>query len=168
VITFTTGANYETWSWNFAQTLYAFQDDVGLTNDSRNHTTSIGAYILVDDWMTLSPSVQFDLFDDRDSDGDNQTVNLGLGADITVIPETLTASLTYAANLRAGSGATPDSNSLSGEIVWTLRKAEVNRLGVALAFTGFVQETNDEFVNPDDELQYQAFTALRLSLPIAY
>jgi hypothetical protein len=67
-----------------------------------------------------------------------------------------------------GDGDTPDTNSLSGEVVWTLRPPEANKLGVALALSGFVQDTNDDFSNPETDLQYQAFTTLRLSLPVAY
>src|SRR3546814_11410576 len=75
---------------------------------------------------------------------------------ITMIPETLTASLYYSLNHRLGDGDTPDSSSVNGEIVWTLRPPEMNKLGIALAFTGFVQETNDDFDNPENDLQYQA------------
>jgi hypothetical protein len=67
-----------------------------------------------------------------------------------------------------GDGDTPDTNSLNGEVVWTLRQADVNRLGVAVALTGHIQDTNDDFDNPEKDLQYQAFTSLRLSLPVAY
>ncbi len=164
-LTLSTGSSYETWSWNLSHTIYSFEDYVDLMSDTRNNSTGLSAYILVDDWLTLSPSLQFDNFEDLDDDTNNQTINIGLGANITVIPETLNASLYYSMNHRMGHGDTPDTNSLNGEVVWTLRKAEANKLGVALAFSGFVQETNDDF---QESLQYQAFTTLRLSLPVAY
>ncbi|HEY9548176.1 MAG TPA: hypothetical protein VIR45_01630 [Kiloniellaceae bacterium] len=167
-VTFSTGANYTTWSWNLSHTVYSFDDHVNVSSDTLNNTTGLSAYLLVDDWLTLSPSLQWDSFEDLDTGDDNRTLNLGLGADITMIPETLTASLYYSLNHRLGDGDTPDSSSVNGEIVWTLRPPEVNKLGIALAFTGFVQETNDDFDNPENDLQYQAFTALRLSLPVAY
>jgi hypothetical protein len=167
-VTFSTGANYERWSWNLSHSVYSFEDHVDFMSDTLNNTTGVSAYVLVDDWLTLSPSIQWDRFDDRDTGDDNQTINIGLGADITVIPETLTASLYYSVNHRMGDGDTPDTNSLSGEVVWTLRPPEANKLGVALALSGFVQDTNDDFSNPETDLQYQAFTTLRLSLPVAY
>lgn len=167
-VTFSTGSNYERWSWNLSHTVYSFDDHENISSDTLNNTTGISAYILADDWITLSPSVQWDMFEDLDTHDDAQTLNIGIGADITLIPETLTASLYYSLNHRLGDGDTPDSNSLNGEVVWTIQPPEVNRLGIALAFSGFLQDVNEDFDAPDDGFQYQAFTTLRLSLPVAY
>ena len=167
-VTLSSGANYETWSWNLSHTIYSFDDHENISSDTLNNTTALSAYLLVDDWLTLSPSLQWDMFEDLDTGDDNQTLNIGFGADVTLIPETLTASLYYSLNHRLGDGDTPDSNSFNGEVVWTLQAPEVNRLGVALAFSGFLQDVNEDFDAPDDGFQYQAFTALRLSLPLAY
>lgn len=167
-ITLSAGSNYETWNWNLSHTIYSFEDHVDLSSDTRNNSTGLSVYMLVDDWLTLQPTIQFDNFEDLDTGDDNQSLLLNFGANITVIPETLDASLYYSLNHRMGDGDTPDTNSLNGEVVWTLRHAEANRLGVALALSGFVQDTNDDFHNPEKDLQYQAFTSLRLSLPVAY
>ncbi|NIA67168.1 hypothetical protein HBA54_01015 [Pelagibius litoralis] len=168
-LTLSTGSNYATWSWNLSHTLYTFEDQTGFSSDSINNTTGLSAYILIDDWLTLSPNVQYDVFEDRDLLKTSRTINAGLSADITVIPETLTASLNYNLNVRTGDGDTPDSSSFGGEVVWTLREPDANKLGVALAFNGFLQETrNDDFESLEDDVQYQAFTTLRLSLPVSY
>jgi len=167
-LTLSTGASYERWSWNLSHSIYSFEDHVDISSDTLNNSTGLSAYILVDDWLTLSPSVQWDNFEDLDLGDDNQTLNLGLGADITVIPETLSATLYYALNHGMGDGDTPDTSSLNGELVWTLQPPEANKLGVALALSGFIQETNDDFSNSEADLQYQAFTTLRLSLPVVY
>ncbi|MGD1879104.1 MAG: hypothetical protein ACFB13_16580, partial [Kiloniellaceae bacterium] len=166
--TFSAGSNYQSWSWSFSHTVYSFSDHVDLMSDTLNNTTGLSAYVLADDWLTLSPSLQWDMFEDLDTGDRNEALYLGLSADITVIPDTLNATLTYNLNHRLGDGDTPDTNSFNGEIVWTLRQAEVNKLGVQLAFTGFIQDTNDDFENTQPDLQYQAFTELRLSLPVAY
>ncbi|MPZ10187.1 MAG: hypothetical protein GEU89_08230 [Kiloniellaceae bacterium] len=167
-LTLSTGASYERWSWNLSHSIYSFEDHVDISSDTLNNSTGLSAYILVDDWLTLSPSVQWDNFEDLDLGDDNQTLNLGLGADITVIPETLSATLYYALNHGMGDGDAPDTSSLNGELVWTLQPPEANKLGVALALSGFIQETNDDFSNSEADLQYQAFTTLRLSLPVVY
>jgi len=167
-LTFGTGSNYQDWSWNLSHTIYSFEDHLNSISDTRNNSTSLGAYVLVGDWLSLSPSVQLDFYEDRDTGDGNQSMLLNLGADITMIPNTLTASLTYTLNHRMGDGDTPDTNSLNGEVVWTLRPAEVNKLGIAVALSGFIQDTSDDYDNPEPDLQYQAFTALRLSLPVAY
>lgn len=168
-LTLNTGSNYETWSWNLSHTIYTFDDEINISNDSINNTTGLSGYFLIDDWLTLSPSVQYDVFEDTDSGKASRTINLGIATDITVIPDTLAASFSYNMNVRTGDGDTPDTSSLSGEVVWTLREPDVNTLGIALAFNGFIQETrNDDFVSPEDDVQYQAFTTLRLSLPVSY
>ncbi|MEO3429938.1 hypothetical protein AAFN88_13825 [Pelagibius sp. CAU 1746] len=167
-LTLSAGANYESWNWNLSHTIYSFEDHVDLSSDTRNNSTALSAYVMVDDWLSLQPSVQWDNFEDLDTGDDNQSLLLNLGANVTVIPETLDATLYYSLNHRMGDGDTPDTNSLNGEVVWTLRQADVNRLGVALALSGNVQDTNDDFDNPEKDLQYQAFTSLRLSLPVAY
>ena len=162
------GANYESWSWNLSHMIYSFEDEINFTSDTVNNTTGLSGYFLIDDWLTLSPTVQYDVFEDKDLGKANRTVNFGLASDITVIPQVLTASLSYNLNVRTGDGDTPDSSSLGGEVVWTLREPDANRLGIALAFNGFIQETNDDFDNAEDDLQYEAFTTLRLSLPVVY
>lgn len=167
-LTVSAGASYETWSWNLSHTVYSFDDHENLSSDTLNNMTGLSAYVLVDDWLTLSPSLQWDMFEDLDTGSDDQTLNIGLGADVTVIPETLTASLYYSLNHRLGHGDTPDSQSFNGEVVWTLRPPERNQLGIALAFSGFLQDVNEDFDASGDGFQYQAFTALRLSLPLAY
>ncbi len=167
-VTLSAGSNYETWNWNLSHTIYSFEDHVDLSSDTRNNSTGLSAYVLVEDWLSLQPSVQWDNFEDLDTGDDNQSLLLNLGANVTVIPETLDATLYYSLNHRMGDGDTPDTNSLNGEVVWTLRQADVNRLGVAVALTGHIQDTNDDFDNPEKDLQYQAFTSLRLSLPVAY
>ena len=167
-LTFSAGSNYQTWSWNFSHTIYSFEDHVDLSSDFLNNITAISGYFLVDDWLTLSPSLQWDMFDDLDEHEGRQTLNAGLGVEVTVIPDRLTTSVNYIGNFQFGNGDTPDTNSLNGEVVLTLLKADVNRPGVALALTGFIQDTNDDHDNPSKDLQYQAFTALRLSLPVAY
>ncbi|WP_299622671.1 hypothetical protein [Pelagibius sp.] len=167
-LTFNLGSNYESWSWNVSHMIYSFEDEINFTSDTVNNTTGLSGYFLIDDWLTLSPTVQYDVFEDKDLGKANRTVNFGLASDITVIPQVLTASLSYNLNVRTGDGDTPDSSSLGGEVVWTLREPDANRLGIALAFNGFIQETNDDFDNSEDDLQYEAFTTLRLSLPVVY
>jgi hypothetical protein len=80
----------------------------------------------------------------------------------------LTAALAYNLNHRMGDGDTPDSSSLTGEVTWDLREPAANRLGIALILSGFVQENNEDNFDTGPDLQYQAFTSLRLSLPVAY
>lgn len=168
-VTLSTGSSYETWSWNLSHTLYTFEDQTAFSSDSINNNTGLSGYFLIQDWLTLSPSVQYDVFEDKDFGKTNRTINLGISSDITVIPEVLTASLSYNMNVRTGDGDTPDSSSFGGEVVWTLRDPEPNKLGIALAFNGFIQETrNDDFESLEDDVQYQAFTTLRLSLPVSY
>jgi len=163
-----TGSSYETWNWYLTHSIYSFEDHADIYSDTLNNSTSLGAYLRLNDWLSLSPSLQYDDSRDLDTNTDSQNVVANLGADVTIIPDTLRASLYYSLNHRLGDVDEPDSNSFNGEVVWTIRPPEVNQLGVALAFSGFVQDTNDDFANPDDELQYQAFTSLRLSLPVAY
>lgn len=167
-LTLSTGSNYETWSWNASHTIYKFDDQINVFSDTTNNTSSLGAYFLIDDWLTLTPNVQYDVFEDTDLGKTTRTVNLGLNTEITVIPETLTASLSSNMNIQTGDGDTPNSSSLGGEIAWTLRQPDANRLGIALAFNGFVQHTNDDGSNPEADTQYEAFTTLRFSLPVVY
>jgi hypothetical protein len=167
-IVFSAGTGYGSWGLNLSHMIYSFDDHVNLSSDFLNNTTMLGGYLMVGDWMTLSPTLQWDMSEDFDTGDENEALTFSLGADFTVIPETLKASLYYTLDYRLGDGDTPDSNSLSGEVVWTLRPPEANKLGVAVAFSGFAQNIDEDFDAPNDGFQYQAFTALRLSLPVAY
>lgn len=167
-VTFGIGSSYEDWNWNLFHMITSSEDHTGLYSDTLDNFSGLSGFVQVGDWLQLLPSLQFGTFEDRDTGDDNQTINLGLTTNITVIPDTLTAALTYNLTHRMGDGDTPDTNSITGEVTWTLREAAPNRLGVALLLSGNVQDTNDDFDNAEKDLQYQAFTSLRLSLPVVY
>lgn len=159
---------YEDWNWNLYHSITSTEDHTDFSSDTLQISTGLGGFFQIGDWLRLTPNVDWSTFEDRDLGDDNQTLNLRLGVGITMIPDTLTAALEYNLSHRMGDGDTPDTNSISGEVEWTLLEADVNRPGVAVLLSGFVQDTNDDFANTEKDLQYQAFTSLRLSLPVAY
>ena len=167
-VTFGIGSNYEDWNWNLYHVVTSSEDHTDIYSDTLDNFTGLSGFFQIGDWLQVMPSVQWDFFNDRDLKDDNQTLTVGLTTNITVIPDTLTAALTYNLNHRMGDGETPDSRSLTGEITWDLREPAANRLGVALILSGFVQENNEDNFDTGPDLQYQAFTSLRLSLPVAY
>jgi hypothetical protein len=167
-VTFGIGSNYEDWNWNLYHVVTSSEDHTDIYSDTLDNFTGLSGFFQIGDWLQVMPSVQWDFFNDRDLKDDNQTLTVGLATNITVIPDTLTAALTYNLNHRMGDGDTPDSRSLTGEITWDLREPAANRLGVALILSGFVQENNEDNFDTGPDLQYQAFTSLRLSLPVAY
>lgn len=167
-VTFGLGSNYEDWNWYFYHTVSSFEDHTDIYSDTLDNFTGLSGFIRVSDWLQIMPNIQTNFFNDRDLKDDSQSVFLGLAADITIIPDTLTAALSYDLNHRMGDGDTPDSSSLTGELTWDLLQPAVNRPGVAIILSGFVQENNEDNFNTGPDLQYQAFTSLRLSLPVAY
>ena len=123
---------------------------------------------MVNDAVKLDGGLQWGLLRDRSADTHNNTINLNLGLQAQIIPETLRTTLNYNLNLMTGHGDTPDNTIANGEVEWTLLAPQPNRVGVALAIQGLLEKKNG---NADDSLngtKWQVFSVLRLTAPLEY
>lgn len=167
-ITFGGGSSYEQWGWQLSETYSRFEDLTDNASHTVNYLTSLGGYWNVSDRLEFNSSLQWSLFKDEDADSRTHSINLNLGVQAEIIPETLTTSLNYNLNLLTGDGYTPDNTVANGEIEWTILPPTENNIGVALAIQGLLENKDGNGDTSIDGTDWQAFSVLRISAPISY
>lgn len=162
------GSNFAQWGWQVSETFSQYEDNTGNAADTNNYLTNLSANWTISDALKFDGGLQWGVFQDRDANTDTDTINLNLGVQADIIPETLNAKLNYNMNLLTGDGDTPDSNIVSGEVEWTLFPPRENRIGAALAFQGLLENKNGNATDSLDGTDWQVFSVLRISAPLAY
>jgi hypothetical protein len=167
-ITLGGGSNHARWGWQVSETFSQYEDNTGNASDTNSYLTDFSASWTVSDAVQLDGNLQWGLFQDRDGDNDTHTINLNLGVQAELIPETLKSKVNYNLNLLTGDGDTPDSNIVSGEVEWTLFPPRENSIGAALAFQGLLEKKNGTAEHSLDGTDWQVYSVLRISAPLAY
>jgi hypothetical protein len=162
------GSSYESWGWNVAHAVTLFEDDTGGTPDTLNNLTDVSTHFNVAERVYLVPYLQWNTIDDRDGVDDITNVNLGVDAEAVLIQETLVATLNYSVNLIDSLTDETDTQTLGGELLWTILPSEINRPGIGLSLSGNYQEIDNSGDPGVDESQYQVFAALKVSMPVKY
>ena len=167
-ITLGGGSNYAQWGWQISETFSQYEDKTGNAADTNNYLTDFSANWTVNDGLQLNGGLQWGQFQDRDANTDTNTINLNIGFQADIIPDVLKSKLNYNMNLLTGDGDTPDSNIVSGEVEWTLFPPRENSIGAALAFQGLLENKNGNADDSLDGTDWQVFSVLRISAPLAY
>lgn len=166
-VTASAGSSYETWSWNLSETVSVFDDQTGLTGDSISYLTDLSAQVQVDDWLSLRPYAQWNLFD-QDEEDETHNVSLGLDTTVQLIPETLSSTVNYNLNLASQSGDTTRTHFVGGEVLWNFWPAETNRPGLGLSVSGSYEDRDSDLDGGSSEDVYQVFLNLKVTLSAAY
>ncbi|WP_169567212.1 hypothetical protein [Sneathiella limimaris] len=166
----TAGVNtsYGNWSWGLSHSISTYEDDTDLSSDTINNGTALNVNWSDYDRFSIGSSVQFNVFEDRDTNEISYGTNFLVDISAEVIKDTLNLNLDYNLNLAAGSGDQPDTHLVNGEVEWTFLQPERNQPGLALALGGSMENTNDNAISTDDETVYQAFFIIRVKAPFAY
>jgi hypothetical protein len=162
------GSTYNVWGWQLSETYSRFEDRSGNASDTDSYLTDFSTNWIVSDAVQLTSGLQWGLFKDRGTNDSVHTVNLNLGIQAEIIPETLKTSLNYNLNLLTGDGDTPDNTVANGEIEWTILPPEENNIGVALAFQGLLENRNGNDDSSFDGTDWQIYSVLRISAPVSY
>ncbi|TQV78489.1 hypothetical protein [Denitrobaculum tricleocarpae] len=162
------GSSYGAWGWQLSETFSGFLDRTNQSSDSTNYMTDVSANWAVSDAVQVNSGVQWSRFKDKMFDTRTNSINLNLGLQAEIIPETLNTALNYNLNLLTGDGDTPDNTIANGEIVWTILPPTENYVGVALAFQGLVENRDGNSDKSFDGTDWQAFGLLRISAPVSY
>ncbi len=167
-ITLGGGSNYGAWGWQVSETFSGFIDRTNQSSDSTNYMTDASANWNIRDVVQLNAGVQWSRFKDKFFDTTTHTINLNLGLQAEIIPETLNSSLNYNLNLLTGDGDTPDNTIANGEVLWTVLPPTENNIGIAFALQGLVEKRDGNSDKSFDGTDWQAFGLLRISAPISY
>lgn len=167
-ITLGGGASYDAWYWSASQSFSQYEDFAGASNDTINNFTSLAAGWQVNDRLTLDSGVSFGHFADQDANTQNFDTNINLSMNAIVIPEKVNFNMDYNLNLSTGSGDTPDRHIVNSEVEYTIRQPARNRLGMAVAVRGSMENTHGSADALQNETEYQVFTVLRIKAPFGY
>lgn len=164
---FSFGSSYDRWNWQLGYNRTLFEDDANQSSDTTNDMIDLSATWSVNDDLNLTAGTQFIRFEDVSEDKDSYMVGGNFGLQATLIPETLRTSWNYNMNLSAGSGDSPNTHLVSGEVEWTLIPAQTNRVGVALALRGSMEKEHGNDDDGLDDLRFETFAALRFTAPVS-
>lgn len=162
------GSSYGAWGWQVSETFSSFLDRTNQSSDSTNYMTDVSAYWTVNDAVQINSGVQWSRFKDKTFDTRTNSINLNLGLQAEIIPETLDTTLNYNLNLLTGDGDTPDNTIANGEVVWTILPPTENNIGVAFAFQGLLEKRDGNSDRSFNGTDWQAFGLLRISAPVSY
>ncbi len=157
------------WDWSVGYILSWFDDRTGQFSDTRNGLTTLELNLPLGEWLHLSPVLQWNRLDERDTGTRSDGLLLELGAGFTLLPERLDGSLNVSLNRERASDDTVDTRELvlDASLNWTLRPARSRRPGLVLFLSGNFQDLADP-VSDWSWRDYQLFAGVRSTLPLAY
>ncbi len=161
------GSSYQTWYWSASHTLSSLEDHADTASDVRNNFSSLGVGWIVSERLSLNTDLQYGVFEDKDNEDTGYNTNMNFGLRSVLIPDTLDLNVNYNLNLVSGSDDSPDKHIVNSELAWTIRQAQRNNPGFALALRGSVERTNGNTSSTDDETQYQIFAVFRVMAPLS-
>lgn len=162
------GSNYSNWGWQLAETVSAFEDQTATASDNKSFLTTLSGNWLPRASLGLQGGVQWNQIIDTDAETNSHNVNLNLGIQAELIPETLRLKANYNLNLLAGDGDTNNRTIANGEVEWTLLPPTVNRVGVSIVFQGLMENKEDNADATQNTTTWQVFSLLRLTAPLSY
>lgn len=161
------GSNYQDWYWSLTHTLATVEDHAGTASDTRNNFTSFGLGWTASDRLTLNGDLQYGVFEDNDNDDTSYSTNMNLGLRSVLVPDTLNLNVNYNLNLSGADNDSPDKHIINSELAWTIKQAQINNPGFAIALRGSVERTNANSTITDDETEYQVFAIFRITAPLS-
>jgi len=161
------GSNYERWYWSASHSFSSLEDHANTTSDTRNNFTSLGVGWTVSERLELNGDVQYGVFENKDTDENSYNTNMNFGLRSVLVPNTVNFNVNYNLNLAGGSDDSPDKQIVNSELAWTIRQAQTNNPGFAVALRGSVEKTNGNSTTTEDETQYQVFAVFRIMAPLS-
>lgn len=157
------GSDYQSWGWNLSQTLGSATDQA--FGEAITSKTGLGARVALGERLVLAPNGQWSKAESLATREAERSWELGLQADVELLPETLTSSFNYAYGTTWDPASTEVTQALGGELLWRFREAEADRPAMALSLAGSVEDRWDLGLADTRTRDYQVFLNLRLSLP---
>ncbi len=161
--TLSLGSDYGGWGWDLSQSLGTASDEIG--GDSVTYGTGLGARVAVSDRLQLAPSARWSQEQAMESEAVEETWELGLEAEVILLPDTLSSSVNYAYGYDWDPASTAVTQALGGELLWRFLEAKDDKPAMALSLAGSVEDRWDLGVAEDRTRDYQVFLNLKVSLP---
>jgi hypothetical protein len=161
--TLSAGSSFDAWRWALSYSISKFEDETNLTSDTITHFTDLNGQVSVNEWLQLTPSLQWGNYRDLDLDTETNNVNLGLGTEIEWISGILSSRINYNLNLQTGSNDTPDRQTILGDLVWVVVAPEDERPGLEFLVSGQLDTQSDDVDDGLPDTAYQVFTGLRVT-----
>jgi hypothetical protein len=162
--------NPGTWNWTISHAVTLFDDYSDVSSDTRNNFTNLSAGFQIAEGLTLGPNLQYNVFEDKDTDVDTTSLSAGLGITIPLYRDRLNCSLNFSLNQNSASDDSTDttSSNIDGSMVWAIKLPKTNRPGVALSVEGNYQDIDDKITPGSSTHNYQVFIGINVSWSAAY
>lgn len=157
------GSDYRFWGWDLSQSLGSAADEA--IGDSVSSETGLGARVDVGERLVLAPNGRWSKVESLSTREAERSWELGVQADLILLPETLTSSLNYAYGTTWDPVSREASQALGGELVWRFQQADEDRPALDLSLAGSVEDRWDLGLSDDRTRDYQVFLNLRFTLP---
>ena len=157
------GSDYGSWGWDLSQSLGTASNQA--SGDSVTYGTGVGARVALNDRLQLAPSARWSQEQALESEAIEETWELGLKAEVILLPDTLTSSVNYAYGYDWDPASTAVTQALGGELLWRFLEAKDDKPDMALSLAGSVEDRWDLGVAEDRTRDYQVFLNLKVSLP---
>lgn len=158
------------WNWSITHAVTLFDDYSDVSSDTRNNFTNLSAGFQVGGRLSIMPNLQYNVFEDKDTDVDTTSLSAGLGVTFPLYRDRLSCALNYSLNQNSASDDSTDTttSTFDGSMVWAIKPPKNNRPGVNLFVEGNYQDINDKITPGYSTHNYQVFIGVSVSWPIAY
>ena len=162
--------NPGTWNWTISYAVTLFDDYSDVSSDTRNNFANLSAGFLIGERLSLTPILQYNVLEDKDTDVDTTSLSAGLGITIPLYRDRLNCSMNFSLNQNSASDDSTDttSSNIDGSMVWAIKLPKTNRPGVALSVEGNYQDIDDKVTPGSSTHNYQVFIGISVSWPVAY
>ena len=169
--------NYSFWNWGINHNWSRNNDDSLVSgnstkNDSLNNSTTLTASFIILDNFTISPRITRDVVRMYNWDYSDYTFERGIDFSAVLIPDKLTAQLSYNMNHtwrsydKEKTATDPQYDKYTEQSVlnlsWQARRATQNRPGLTFSIDASYNTIKDDIDSSGDTMDYQVFFRMRL------
>ncbi len=160
--------NYSSSSWGVSVGQNKFTDFTGIQNNTDTTTFSINASIsLLEQKLTLAPTIQFDSSKDLATNITSDSVSYGVQSSFILLEDTLDGSILVNFNRNRITDNSINTNASSSALTlnWHALEAKPNRLGIDVGLNAQYDDTKDKIFTENSIGTYQVFLTISVVFP---
>ena len=146
--------------WSISQGYSNYRDKTDLSSDTDDQSTDIYAGFQISENLNLTGGIQRSVYKDKDFDLESENININLGIATIIVPDVLSALVAINYNLIREKDFSPANTYANWDLRWTILQPRVNRVGVDLVFSGYLDHATNQGFFEVDGTTYQIFSRL--------
>ncbi len=160
--------SYPSFNWGLGFAESKFRDHSKLQHNTDTHGININSnMLLLNQRLTLAPSVQYNQIEDLTSNEDSTAIIYGLQSVMVFKPEKLDGSFDISVNHNFTTDQLISNNTLAVNMAlnWHLVQAKRNNFGFDMGLSGMYNDLNDHVTRTNTLNTYQVFLTFSAVLP---